>query len=249
MKIITLNLARKDDLGMDYDARIERVAEFLDKERADIVCFQEVSFTGSRSLADDINKLMKKPYKNVWSKLSRKCKIANLAPGKRATSMKKMYAKDKNAIFTDGEAIMSNLDLTKQKVIRLRKVPTDERGRRDPHPRIVQSLDFDEIKVSNVHFAANNNAHFQLEETLKRVKHDRIILGDFNMTSAMICNYRSLWEADFSEASEFYDYVSFPADGVAYDHILIPKNYQFKSLKVQNDLSDHSAVIVELASL
>ena len=249
MKIITLNLARKDDLGMDYDARIKSVAEFLDKEGADIVCFQEVSFSDSQSLADDINQLMKKPYKNVWSKLSRKCKIANLAPAKRATSMKKMYAKDKNAIFTDGEAIMSNLDLIKQKTIRLHKVPNDERGRRDPHPRIVQSLDFGDIKISNIHFAANNNAHFQLEETLNKIKHDRIIIGDFNMTSAMINEYRSLWQDDYREASEFYDYVSFPADGVAYDHVLIPKKYKLKSLRTQDGLSDHSAVIIELVDL
>ncbi|MDO4747408.1 MAG: endonuclease/exonuclease/phosphatase family protein [Candidatus Saccharibacteria bacterium] len=249
MKIISLNLARKDDLGEDYDARIKRIAKFLDQERADIVCFQEVSFSGTQSLADDINQLMSRPYKNIWSILSRKCKISNIAPAKRATSMKKLYAKDKNAIFTDGEAIMSNFPSTKQAVNHLHKVPTDERGRRDPHPRIIQNIDFDTLKISNVHFAANNNAHFQLEETLGKIKHDRVIVGDFNMTSAQIEQYRNLWQNDYHEASETYKYISFPADGVAYDHVLIPKQLKLKSLKTQDNLSDHSAVIIELMNL
>lgn len=249
MKIITLNLARKDDLGEDYDARIKRIAKFLDQERADVVCFQEVSFSEMQSLADDINQLLNCPYKNVWSKLSRRCKISNIAPIKRATSMKKLYAKDKNAIFTDGEAIMSNFPSTKQVINRLHKVPTDERGRRDPHPRIVQNIDFGTFKISNVHFAANNNAYLQLKETLDKIKHDRIIIGDFNMTSDQIKKHRILWQNDYQEASEIYKYISFPADGVAYDHVLIPKQFKLNSLKTQDNLSDHSAIIVELVNL
>ncbi|MBO4812707.1 endonuclease/exonuclease/phosphatase family protein [Candidatus Saccharibacteria bacterium] len=249
MKIITLNLARKDDLGEDYNARIERIAKFLDQEHADIVCFQEVSFSDTQSLADDINQLMNTPYKNVWSELSRRCKISNIAPTKRATSMRKMYAKDKNAIFTDGEAIMSNLTLTKRVVTHLHKVPNDERGRRDPHPRIIQSIDFDNIKISNIHFAANNNAYLQLKETLDKTKHDRIIIGDFNMTSEQIIKHRTMWQSDYSEASETYNYISFPADGVAYDHVLVPKQLKLKSLKTKDNLSDHNAVIIEITHL
>ena len=163
--------------------------------------------------------------------------------------MRKMYAKDKNAIFTDGEAIMSNLTLTKRVVTHLHKVPNDERGRRDPHPRIIQSIDFDNIKISNIHFAANNNAYLQLKETLDKTKHDRIIIGDFNMTSEQIIKHRTMWQSDYSEASETYNYISFPADGVAYDHVLVPKQLKLKSLKTKDNLSDHNAVIIEITHL
>ena len=249
MKIITLNLARKDDLGEDYAARIKRIADFLDQEQADVVCFQEVSFSeNGQSLADDINKLMKKPYKNVLSKLSRKCKIKNVPPEKRATSMKKLYKKDKNAIFTDGEAAMSNLDATELKTLRLHKVATDERGRRDPHPRIAQNLNFKNFKITNIHLAANNNAHIQLEELLKRIKHDRTIIGDFNMTSAQLKQHQDLWQKDYCLLAGTYPYVSFPADAVAYDHALIPKNYRTKLLGTKNNLSDHNALIFEITN-
>ena len=249
MKIITLNLARKDDLGEDYAARIKRIADFLDQEQADVVCFQEVSFSeNGQSLADDINKLMKKPYQNVWSKLSRKCKIKNVPPEKRATSMKKLYKKDKNAIFTDGEAVMSNLDAAELKTLRLHRVATDERGRRDPHPRIAQNLNFKNFKITNIHLAANNNAHVQLEELLKRIKHDHIIVGDFNMTSQILKSCKNLWQNDYRALSEKYNYVSFPADNVAYDHVLIPKNFQFKLLGTKNNLSDHDALIIEITT-
>lgn len=66
------------------------------------------------------------------------------------------------------------------------------------------------------------------------------------MTSNQIKKYKNLWENDYREASEFYDYISFPADNVAYDHILFPKNYKLKSLKTENNLSDHSATIIEI---
>ena len=54
-KLITLNIAHRDDLEQDYSARIQQIAQFLDEEQADIVCLQALSFAESESQADEIN--------------------------------------------------------------------------------------------------------------------------------------------------------------------------------------------------
>jgi endonuclease/exonuclease/phosphatase family metal-dependent hydrolase len=249
MKIISLNLARRNDLGRGYGVRLQNIIKFLDDEHADVVCFQEIAFGEGKSQADEINQLMHAPYKHVLSELSKKCKIADVAPLDRSTSMRKMYEKDKAAIFTDGLAMLSNHEIEKSEKIVLTKVEPDERSRPDRHTRIAQNVDFNNgLKLSNVHFASNQNAYIQLDELIRKNDGDRLIIGDLNLTHEQMQKHRDVWSREFIDSTEFLDYVSFPADGATYDHLLLPKScaYRFTSIRTIDDLSDHSAVVFSI---
>jgi endonuclease/exonuclease/phosphatase family metal-dependent hydrolase len=147
---------------------------------------------------------------------------------------------------SDGMAILSNFDIKKYDDITLTKAPMDEQQRPDFRKRIVQNVDFGNgLKISNVHFASNNNAYLQLKELIQKGK-DRLIIGDFNMTNDLMQKHKNIWDANYTDSTSFQNYISFIEDGVAYDHLLLPKSYKFISIQTVDGLSDHSAVIFEI---
>ena len=257
MKIITLNIAGRTNFGRDFDERMASIAEFLDREQADIVCMQEMTFDDLGSLADKINAMMKNPYPNVSAEMSEKWTFDRFTE-----SAKKRWAaglfEHADDYLTDGLAVLSKSKIIKTEVIRLTAAPTDNNGRPDNRVRIAQNVDFEDgLKISNVHFATNNNGHLQLYELVGKIDGDRLIVGDFNIPHQHVTvhgnveisgmqDFKNIWCDKYNDSTEFSDYVSFPDDNTAFDHLLLPKNYRFISIRTIDGLSDHSAVVFEI---
>lgn len=70
MKVISLNMAGRSNFGGDFDARMSEIGKFLDREQADVICLQEVTFYESESIAERCNKRMDKPYPFVLAQMS-----------------------------------------------------------------------------------------------------------------------------------------------------------------------------------
>jgi len=245
MKIISLNLAGRDNFGQDFNQRMMKIAQLLDQEQADVVCFQEIYFDQGGSLADKINAMLKTPYDFIDSVMSEK-----FAYDEWSDNMKKKWSsgliESDGEYLTDGLAILSRHVIKNHEVLGLKSVPTDERGRPDFRKRIAQNVEIDTgLKISNVHFASNNNAYMQLKELVLTID-ERLIVGDYNMTKKMLHEHKNIWGNRFNESTEYLDYVSYQKEGVAYDHLLLPKSYRFISIRVADGLSDHSAVIYEI---
>jgi len=245
MKIISLNLAGRDNFGQDFNQRMMKIAQFIDREQADVVCLQEVSFYQVNSLVDKINAMLKTPYNFLESVMSEK-----FAYDEWSDNMKKKWSsgliESDGRYLTDGLAILSKQVIKSHGVLELKSVPKDDRGRPDFRKRVAQNVEIDTgLKISNVHFASNDNAYMQLQELIC-TSDERLIVGDFNMTKKMMHKYKNIWGKGFNESTEYFDYLSHQKDGVAYDHLLLPKAYRFISIRVVDGLSDHSAVIYEI---
>jgi hypothetical protein len=191
---------------------------------------------------------MKKPYKYIVSELSRKLKITDVPLEKRSDGMRELFAKDAQAFFTDGQAVLSNLPIAKTKTFFLTEVPPDANGRVDRHPHIAQNVDFENgVKISNTHLASNQNAYMQLDEIIRENNDsERLIIGDINLTHEHMQEHKKGWGDRFIDSTEFLNYISFPDDNVAYDHLLLPKGSRFISVRTVDGLSDHSAVVFEI---
>ena len=222
MKIISLNLAGRK---ADIDARIDKIADFLSEEKADIVCLQEVTFDHA-SLAKRINDLIPNKYNHV---------IADLA---------ERFTDKHNKSQSDGLAILTSIQITEHRCLTLQKVPADERGRPDFHKRIVQVLELsDGSKIANLHLASNQNSFLQLRELLAKLSKDFIIAGDFNMHKSKILAEKPYWEGAYNCSIEFKDYISFPRENCTFDYILLPHQKQFSKVETVKNLSDHSTVV------
>ena len=225
MKIISLNLAGRKE---NVESRLEKIAKFLDHERADTVCLQEVTFDSNSNLVGRINELMSCKYKHV---------VADLAEN----------FTDKNGKSqSDGLAIMTDLDIVKNNCSALTKVPEDKRGRPDFHKRIVQMVEFDNgMKLANLHLASNGNSYLQLRELLEKIPHDYILTGDFNIHKEIILRERDCWNEEYRCSVEYHDYISFPSEQCAFDYLLLPKTFEFTKIEAVQGLSDHCAMIYE----
>jgi endonuclease/exonuclease/phosphatase family metal-dependent hydrolase len=247
MKILSLNLAGRKDFGQSFSERMLKIAQLLDKEKADIICFQEATFSNNKSLGDNINAITKRPYKYISSELAEQYTLHE-SPREAKSPNLRNELKKSDSVLTNGAAVIANVKITKSKKVVFDKTPADSQGREDYHKRIAQNVDFaNGLKISNVHFASNNNAYLQLDALIKTCQDDRIIIGDFNMTSESLAEHRKIWQNNYNESTDFFDYISFSEDGVAYDHVLLPKKYQFVSIHLVDGLSDHSALVCEVS--
>jgi endonuclease/exonuclease/phosphatase family metal-dependent hydrolase len=193
---------------------------------------------------------MKAPYKHIKSELAEKYKLAQ-SPREAKSPNLRNEVKDEDTILTDGAATMSNQPIAKSTKITFSQVPADERGREDYHTRIAQNVNFaNGLQISNVHFASNNNSWTQLNFLIQNTENSRIILGDFNMTKNLsLLKHRDIWETNYNASIEFSDYISFPNNPPEYqvmDYMLLPKIYEFISVRAVGDLSDHNAMIYEI---
>ena len=245
MKIISLNVAGRANFGRDYQKRMEDIADFLEKENADIVCLQEVTFSDEGSLADVINLKLGKPYNDIYSLMSEKYSFDHFSPT-ATENWGKGFFEHTGDFLTDGLAVMSRIPIKYYAPYIFTPAPKDERGRPDFRVRAAQYIELDSgMKISNIHLATNNNAYIQLDELVKRYKSD-IMVGDFNITRDYLLDHKDIWGETYQESTDFQDYISFPGDGVAYDHMMLASGYKFVAIRLVDGLSDHSAVIFEI---
>ena len=147
---------------------------------------------------------------------------------------------------SDGLAIMTNLDIVKNKCLALAKAPEDERGRSDFHKRIIQMIEFGNgLKLANLHLASNSNSYLQLRELLETVPYDYILIGDFNIHKETILKERNYWGGERRCSIEYRDYISFPSEKCTVDYLLLPKTFEFAKVEAMWGLSDHCAMVYE----
>jgi len=258
MKIVSLNLAGRTNFGRDYNRRIADIADFLSKEDADIVCLSEVTFDGGDSLAEVINEKLKKPYQHVRSEMSERYTFDKFSAAAMENWEKGLF-ESSDEYLTDGMAVLSKLPITNYRSIILTPAPKDDRGRPDNRVRLVQNVDFsDGTKISNAHLATNNNNYLQLAELVKEIGAEkRMIIGDLNMPHSRhtlpngqeilgMQDCKNIWGEKYTDSTEFTDYISFPSEKSALDHLLLPDDWQFVSVRTVEGLSDHNALILEI---
>ncbi|MDR2063678.1 MAG: endonuclease/exonuclease/phosphatase family protein [Candidatus Nomurabacteria bacterium] len=245
MKIISLNIAGRSNFGRNYQKRIADIAGFLSQEDADVVCLQEVTFDDKSNLADGINLMLKKPYPYVYANMSEKYTFDKFSAA-TAEKWEKGLIEHIDDYLTDGMGVLSKSVARRYEGLVLKPAPKDERGRPDFHVRLVQNIELASgLKISNVHLATNHNSYQQLDELLRHTD-SQIIIGDFNITREQLLEHQDIWANKYQESTDFQDYVSFPEDGVAYDHLLLSKEYRFVSIRLVEGLSDHCAVVFEV---
>jgi endonuclease/exonuclease/phosphatase family metal-dependent hydrolase len=245
MKIVTLNVAGRTNFGRDYQKRLQDIADFLSSEKADVVCLQEVTFDDGKSLAEIINAKLRQPYDNIRSEMSEKYSFDRFSPSAMENWEKGLF-EHTGDYLTDGLAILSKIPIKDYSVLVLKPAPADERGKPDFRVRAAQNVELESgLRISNVHFATNNNAFMQLDELIGEYEGD-VVIGDFNMTRKHILSHKDIWKSKYQESTDFQDYVSFPDDGVAYDHLMLSADFKFVSIRLVDGLSDHSAVIFEI---
>lgn len=215
MKIISLNLSIKN---LDF----KNVADFLDQEKADFVCFQEVNLTNF-DLAEKINSAMNDSFKYI------------------ATEKVEDYTTSTGESYSQGQSFLSKIPIFSQKINLVR-------AGQDKHNRICQIIEDDiggrKVKIANCHFANNAENSAQLREILDL--DPDMIIGDFNMKKSTIIEMRNLW-ADYKLLAEDFDYVSFPPsqEFSQIDHCLYSHDFELKSFRFAEGLSDHNAIILE----
>ena len=226
MKITSLNLAGYEQ----WSERESSILEYLDSAQSDVVFFQEVKFNPEISIFNEaslINSKLKIPYEHKQSAITR------------------IYISSDGAESREGLSVLSRYPIIDSEILVLKKRDDDK------HTRIVQNVDVliggRLQKFSNVHFSNNDYSDEQLEEVLKITEgryEERIIVGDFNIFD--IDTVGNLFFEDYTVSTSVSKYISFPSEDVTLDYVLIPKSYEFKSLSIGENLSDHNALTFEL---
>lgn len=155
-------------------------------------------------------------------------------------------------IFREGLSTLSRSPIVKTETIILKQASGDE------HNRIIQLVDILDnhqiIKFANVHFSITDSIDFataHLTETIEILKsrhEQRIIIGDFNLSS--LDESKELWSHEYIASSSIQPYITYPSMNKRTDYVLIPKKYSFDHLEVSDDsLSDHRALTVTIGSL
>jgi endonuclease/exonuclease/phosphatase family metal-dependent hydrolase len=226
MKVTSLNLAGYKNWA-DREASI---VSYLETTDSDVVFLQEVKFnieyspyTQSRYL----NSLLSTPYPHSQASVSR-------------------IFESGGSESREGLAVLSKYPINDSEILVLKKRADDK------HTRIIQKvsllIDGQRINFTNVHFSNNDYSDEQLEETLKITKsrnETSVILGDFNIFDIKAVG--NLYSSDYRVSTDSYRYVSFPSENVTLDYVLVPHDYEFKSLSIGENLSDHNALTFELS--
>lgn len=232
MKLISLNLSIKNK-------SLQKVADFLDAQDADIVVMQEVLVDDKTDAAKIINSLMDHPYETV------------------NTVKVETYTTSKGETYTQGQSIMTKAQESLAQRIELSSIEGDK------HERIAQrsSMDYyctedrDSVcyskEITNVHFGNRSDSWKQLREIIDKNNQayvNSIIVGDFNMKKETLLQNKTFWGAQFESSAEFMNYTSFPtsADFPQIDFCLIPVGMKFLNITTYEGLSDHNAVVYEI---
>lgn len=242
MKIISLNMAGRNNFGGDFDGRMKDISVFLDREQADVVCLQEVTFNRGQSLAEKANDMMSNSYPSVLAQMSENCTFDRFGDRFRKKWDAGLVEHD-GGYVSDGMAILSREPVMKSSSIILKPAPVAEDGRPDYRVRLAQIVRLESgLSLANVHFASNGNAYVQLQELLGYVVPD-VVVGDYNIHTWDLKKHSDIWDAKYQESTDFRDYVSFPKENATFDHMLLGRGWEFEKIEKYDGVSDHSAMI------
>jgi endonuclease/exonuclease/phosphatase family metal-dependent hydrolase len=234
LKIITINVWRY----YEWEKRKQKLANFLKKEDADIVLFQEVASSEKskwNNQIEEINEMVKYPF-FAFEKL---------------VKMTKWHEEPIDYEMYYGFGILSKYKIKEKELVKLKHVL---KKKDFGFMHCVIEIDNKDFYFLNVHFEnTDEGSKEQLKKTLKfceRNKINPIIAGDFNMKntetlkelagksyeiSYFVKHYFSFMPTEFSNNKE----------PITLDYIIVGKN-KFKILEVEcveNSPSDHRPIV------
>ncbi|MDD5012568.1 MAG: endonuclease/exonuclease/phosphatase family protein [Candidatus Nanoarchaeia archaeon] len=240
LKIITLNVWRY----YEWETRKQKLLNFLRKENADIIFFQEVASSEKskwENQIDEINEKLKYPYSSY----------SNMA------HMTKWHEKPINYLMFYGLGFISKYRIKKSEFVKLKPVL---KNKDFGFLHLVIETSKGDIDLIDVHFEnTDKGAKKQLKETIKWIKQKNIspiIAGDFNMKnindlikilgkdyeiSCLIKPYFSFMPTEFSNNKE----------PITLDYIVVKKNkFKIEEIKcIEDSPSDHKPIIAEIKTL
>lgn len=223
IKVASLNLWRFNE----WERRLPLIVETIRRINPDIVLLQEVQRDISkdeRNQLEILNSNLKFPYTQF--------SLADIKTTRKGSPLP--YPVE------HGLGILSKFQFSTQ-VFNLAK------SNGDKEQRILQINKFptlDNINIVNVHFSNTDEwAESHIRETLGELRADNyIIAGDFNIKD--ILRYENLFGEQLVASSSEHNYVSYPADGLSYDYILISKKFKFGDFECRDEpVSDHRMIV------
>ncbi|MBT3395351.1 hypothetical protein HN992_03445 [Candidatus Woesearchaeota archaeon] len=239
MKVLTTNIWRY----YNWKKRKEKLVNFLKNENADIIFLQEATYDGR----------LKESYKNQVDEINRELNYSSLVFG-RLMEMKKWHNTPIDWEMFYGLGFLSKYPIKHSEVIILSPVKTNKKF--GFMHAIIETGEGD-IDLINVHFEnTDEGSKKHLKQTLEWCKEKNlnpIIAGDFNMK--LIDDLKELAINDYEISYLIKQYKSFMPTQFSHnekpitlDYLIAHKN-KFKIMDVKcinNDVSDHNPLIVEL---
>lgn len=240
LKILTTNIWRY----YEWEKRKEKLIQFLKKQDADIVFMQEVA----------CDERLKDKWKNQVEEINKGLNYEN-SVFEKLMKMVKWHGESIDYEMYYGFGILSKYPIKNTELVIL---PPVEKNKRFGFFHVVIETPKGDIDLINVHFEnTDKGSKNHLKQTLewcKRKKINPIIAGDFNMK--IIDNLMELVDKDYEISYKIKSYKSFiptefsnNREPITLDYIIASKE-KFKMLSadcINNDVSDHNPVVVELS--
>ena len=238
LKILTMNIWRY----YKWDKRKKKVIQFLKKQNADVVLFQEAA-SDSRlkkfnNQVEELNRELRYPY-HAFHKL---------------TKMDKWHEKPINWDMGYGFGILSKFPITSSK---LHILPHIEKQKDFGFLHCIINITSGGIDLINVHFEnTNNGSEKHLHETIKWCKLNNIspiIAGDFNLldTNKLIKILGDSYEISY-EIAPYFSFMptlfSHNKEPVTLDYIVAhKKKFHIKKIRCIGkeviEVTDHNPVL------
>ena len=232
IKLLSLNIYNYHD----WNERKPKIVDFIRKHNPDIISFQEVRDDAQFNKKGDnqakqLNNELNYPYYSFFT----------------TTDKKKEHPERYALDCTEGTAILSKFPILKAEKVKLKKNSEDIHNCGNLHVKIKANNKI--IEVIAVHFSNKDLfSLLHLIETLKYTKEKKIkpiIMGDFNVKFPDWLH--DLTEDSFKSSFKYKKYISLPSENITLDYIIIPKKFNFKSVKCEGEgISDHKALIAEI---
>jgi endonuclease/exonuclease/phosphatase family metal-dependent hydrolase len=231
LKIFNLNLWNYTD----WKQRKPKIIRIIKKYNPDTIIFQEIR--------DDVR--FNKKGDNQLKQLNRALRYPHYA-FYQVTDKRKGFPEKYKQYCVEGTGILSRFPILKIERKQLKKHKDDKYICGNLYARIKAEKPVDIVAV---HFSNTDLfSKLHLIETLKYIKAKKIkpiIIGDFNMWRQNVLH--KLTGKDYKSSIKLKKYLSYPIRKWTLDYILIPKEFEFKSLKCLNEkLSDHRALLAEV---
>lgn len=237
LKIITLNVWRY----YEWKKRKQEVINFLKKEDADIILFQEAASSE------------KSKWKNQIEEINEKLNYKFLA-FEKLMKMKRWHEKPIDYEMYYGFGILSRYNIKKTELIKLKHINKDK----DFGFMYVNiEINGKKINILNVHFEnTDEGSKRHLSETLKWCDKNKIfpiIAGDFNMKEIKIL--KKIAEKKYEISYFIKPYFSFMPtkfsnnkEPITLDYIIVNRNkFKIETIEcVKDSPSDHNPIIAEI---
>ncbi len=228
-KIATLNIWQYND----WDVRFPLIVDLLKKLDPDIILLQEVQRDISKN-DDDQATILRKELRYPYSHFERSSVKTTRKGVSLAHPVDHGLAIISKFPFTTEMIPLSQIEKDKEaRILLVAQVKTTEQ-----HP----------LTISNIHLTntdTGSQAQFKEALGILSARSNSILAGDFNIKR--LTEHRDLYTKNYVASSDTFPYISYPQDGLTYDHILIPPNCTFRKFQCREEtVSDHKLLYAEI---